>query len=156
MRRILILAAIALSAIGLLGAGDNSRRLEKLGHELICTCGCNQILMECNHVSCPASGPMRDELAAAIGKNGDNDAVLKTFATKYGPTVLAAPTTTGFNRVAWIMPFAVFVTGIIAVIMITRVWKQRTPALANGGAASLSDDLRARIRQETQEWENRQ
>jgi cytochrome c-type biogenesis protein CcmH/NrfF len=151
MRRILIISVLALSAIGLLGAGDNTRRLEKLGHNLICTCGCNQILMECNHVSCPASGPMRDELAAAIEKNTDNDAILQTFATKYGPTVLAAPTTTGFNRVAWIMPFAVFVTGMMAVIMITRVWKQRTPAMANAGSAPLSDDLRSRIRQETEE-----
>ncbi|HUS19418.1 MAG TPA: cytochrome c-type biogenesis protein CcmH [Terriglobales bacterium] len=149
-----IVVVLALSAAGLLGAQDsaNSRRFEKLGHGLICTCGCNQVLLECNHVGCPASSGMRDELAAALAKDtaGDNDAVLQTFVTKYGPTVLAAPTTTGFNRVAWIMPFAVFVTGIMAVVMITRVWKQRSiPSPAH--PARLPDDLRARIRQETEE-----
>jgi cytochrome c-type biogenesis protein CcmH len=149
--RILILIVIAAAAVGLLGAGDNTKRFEKLGHELICTCGCNQILLECNHVGCPSSSGMRDELTAALTKadGADNDAILQTFVTKYGPTVLAAPTTTGFNRVAWIMPFAVFVTGIIAVIMVTRVWKQRAPVLAAGNAP-LPDDLRSRIRQETE------
>lgn len=149
MRRILLLTVIAVSALGLLGAGD-MRRFEKLGHELICTCGCNQILLECNHVGCPSSSAMRDELTAELKKaNADNDAVLQTFVTKYGPTVLAAPTTTGFNRVAWVMPFAVFVTGIVAVVMVTRVWKQRTPTVA--GPARVNDDLRSRIRQETEQ-----
>ena len=150
MRRTLAITVIALAAMGLLGAGDNTRRFEKLGHGLVCTCGCNQILLECNHVGCPASSGMRDELTAALDKGGDNDAVLAGFVTKYGPTVLAAPTTTGFNRVAWITPFAVFITGIIAVIMVTRVWRQRAPAQA-AGPGPLTDDLRARIRQETEE-----
>ncbi len=35
---------------------------------------------------------------------------------KYGPTVLAAPTTTGFNRVAWIMPFLALVLGLLTTI----------------------------------------
>ena len=150
MRRTLAITVIALAAMGLLGAGDNTRRFEKLGHGLVCTCGCNQILLECNHVGCPASSGMRDELTAALDKGGDNDAVLAGFVTKYGPTVLAAPTTTGFNRVAWITPFAVFITGIIAVIMVTRVWRQRAPAQA-AGPGPPADDLRARIRQETEE-----
>lgn len=144
----LTLVMLALGAMILLGAGDQTRRFEKLGHELICTCGCNQILLECNHVGCPASSGMRDELKAALDKNADdNDAVLQTFVVKYGPTVLAAPTTTGFNLVAWIVPFAVFVVGIVAVVMVTRVWKQRAPLPAG---AAPSDDLRARIREETE------
>lgn len=149
-KRFLHLAAVALSALVLLGAAD-MRRFEKLGHELICTCGCNQILLECNHVGCPASSGMRDELNTAIKNTGDNDAALQTFVAKYGPTVLAAPTTTGFNRVAWIMPFAVFVTGIVAVVMVTKVWRQRAPVLAADAVAPGNDDLRARIRQETEE-----
>ncbi|MEO6120448.1 MAG: cytochrome c-type biogenesis protein CcmH [Terriglobales bacterium] len=148
-KRFLHLTAVALSAIVLLGAAD-MRRFEKLGHELICTCGCNQILLECNHVGCPASSGMRDELNTAIKKTGDNDAALQTFVVKYGPTVLAAPTTTGFNRVAWIMPFAVFITGIVAVVMVTRVWRQRASVLASASAEQV-DDLRARIRRETEE-----
>jgi cytochrome c-type biogenesis protein CcmH/NrfF len=152
MRRIPVLLLIALSAIFLLGADDagKNRRFEKLGHNLICTCGCNQILLECNHVGCPASDSMRNELAARLDKDPNNEAVLAGFVTKYGATVLAAPTTKGFDRVAWIMPFVVLVLGIITAVMVTRVWKQRTVA-APAGAKPLNDALRARIRQETEE-----
>ncbi len=152
MRRLFTLLFIALAAVGLLGAGDNTRRFEKLGHNLICTCGCNQILLECNHVGCPASDGMRNELAASLEKNTDNEVVLAGFVTKYGPTVLAAPTTKGFDRVAWITPFAVFALGIIGAIMVTRVWKQRSAlATSPAGPMPVTDELRARIRQETEE-----
>ncbi|HUQ50558.1 MAG TPA: cytochrome c-type biogenesis protein CcmH [Terriglobales bacterium] len=142
---------IAMLAIGLMGAGDKTQRFEKLGHELICTCGCNQVLLECNHVGCPSSAKMRDELSGGIAKGGDNDAVLQTFVAKYGATVLAAPTTKGFDRVAWIMPFAVFFTGIAAVVLVSRKWKQRAVlAGAMHTNATSTDDLRTRIRQETE------
>src|SRR5436190_1285211 len=127
MRRIVILLVVAGSAVGLLGAGDTSKRFEKLGHNLVCTCGCNQILLECNHVGCPSSSAMRDDLTASLDNNTDNEIVLASFVTKYGPTVLAAPTTKGFDRVAWITPFAVFVIGIVGVVMVSRAWKRRAP-----------------------------
>jgi len=52
---------------------------------------------------------------------------------KYGPTVLAAPTGTGFDRTAWIMPFAALIFGFGLVIYIVRLWKNRpAPAIADG------------------------
>jgi hypothetical protein len=35
------------------GATDSSARFDKDSHELMCGCGCNQLLGECNHVGCP-------------------------------------------------------------------------------------------------------
>lgn len=141
---------IAALAVGLLGTGNNTQRFEKLGHELMCTCGCNQILLECNHVGCPSSSKMRDELSGGIAQSRDNEDVLQRFVAKYGPTVLAAPTTKGFDRIAWIMPFAVFFTGIAAVVLLSRRWKRRTALAGRGNFAGPSaDELRGRIRQET-------
>jgi cytochrome c-type biogenesis protein CcmH len=52
---------------------------------------------------------------------------------KYGPTVLAAPTTKGFDRVAYILPFVALFLGFGLVIMIVRSWKNRpAPAIAGG------------------------
>ena len=146
------LALIALLAMLFLGA-DTDARFNKLGHQLMCMCGCNQILLECNHVGCSYSSRMRDELAAGLAR-GDNDSlILQSFVQKYGNTVLAAPTTTGFNRVAWIMPFAVFVLAIVATIWLVRAWKSRAiaqpvpqPKLDTGEL----DELRKRARQETE------
>ena len=41
------------------------------------------------------------------------------------PTVLIAPTSTGFNRVAWIMPYLALTLGIATVVLIVRAWKHR-------------------------------
>ena len=150
--RIAQLALIALLAVVFLGA-DNDARFNKLGHQLMCACGCNQVLLECNHVGCTYSDRMRDELAAGLAR-GDNDSlVLQSFVQKYGNTVLAAPTATGFNRVAWIMPFAVFVVAIILTVWLVRLWRSRAvaqPVPAPKLDAKELDDLRKKARQETE------
>ncbi len=69
--RIAQLLLVALLAMLFMGA-DTDARFNKLGHQLMCMCGCNQILLECNHVGCTYSERMRNELIAAIDK-GDND-----------------------------------------------------------------------------------
>jgi len=151
-KRILQLAVIAAMAMAFLGA-DTDARFAKLGHQLMCMCGCNQILLECNHVGCAYSERMRNELTAGLDK-GDNDSlILQSFVQKYGNTVLAAPTNSGFNVVAWIMPFAVFVLATAIAVWLVRMWKARPVAQPvaqpNLGTAEL-DALRRRAREETE------
>ena len=55
------------AGLAMLGAGDSNSRFGKLGHEMICVCGCGQILLECNHVGCPDSDRMIGELRQQIG-----------------------------------------------------------------------------------------
>lgn len=150
--RIAQLLLIAALAVVFMGA-DSDARFNSLGHQLMCMCSCNQILLECNHVGCQYSTRMRDELTAGIAR-GDNDSlILQSFVQKYGSVVLAAPTTSGFNRIAWIMPFAVFVLACALTVWLVRMWKSRalaqpvaTPKL---GAGEL-DELRKKARQETE------
>ena len=49
-----------------LGATDASSRFNDLSHRLMCTCGCAEILGECNHVGCPNSAGELNELRAGI------------------------------------------------------------------------------------------
>jgi cytochrome c-type biogenesis protein CcmH len=149
--RIAQLLLIALLAIVFLGA-DGDARFNKLGHGLMCMCGCNQVLLECNHVGCTYSERMRNELTAAIERGDSDSLVLQSFVQKYGNTVLAAPTTTGFNRLAWIMPFAVFTLAMGGVVALVRAWKSR-PAAAPAHAAMPPERLsalRERARKETE------
>jgi cytochrome c-type biogenesis protein CcmH len=126
-----ILLAAALSA--LLGAGDPATRFGEIGHKMMCICGCNQILLECNHVGCPASDGMRNELLAAVNRGDSDSLVEQSFVQKYGPTVLAAPTTKGFDRAAYIMPFAALILGFGLIGLVIRSWKNRpAPAIADG------------------------
>ena len=138
-RRKAVHAALLCAVIfTVLGAGDESARFTSLGHQLMCICGCSQILLECNHVGCPDSDGMRNELMAAVSRGDSDSLVSQAFVQKYGPTVLAAPTTTGFNRTAWIVPFAALALGLMTVVFIVRAWKNRpAPAIAEGlGPAS--------------------
>ena len=146
------LLLIAILAIGFMGA-DVDARFNKLGHQLMCMCGCNQVLLECNHVGCAYSERMRGELTASL-ERGDNDSLaLQGFVQKYGNTVLSAPTTTGFNRIAWIMPFAVFAAASALTVWLVRLWKARPVAQPvarpNLGTEEL-DELRKKARKETE------
>jgi cytochrome c-type biogenesis protein CcmH/NrfF len=155
VRRCLQTAALAVAILVFMGASDDGARFNDLGHRMMCVCGCNQILLECNHVGCTYSDKMRDQLQAALdkGANNNDDLILQGFVQEYGPTVIAAPTASGFNRVAWIMPFAVLALGITLVIYVVRSWKNRpTPALADGIAVPLGSELeefRRKARRET-------
>jgi cytochrome c-type biogenesis protein CcmH len=139
-------ALLCLAVFALLGAGDDGARFNSLGHRLMCVCGCNQILLECNHVGCTYSDRMRNELMAGLDRGENDDLTLQGFVQKYGPTVLAAPTATGFNRVAWIMPFLALVLGLLTTIFIVLAWRKRPALAAPGGVFPVSGSELERFR----------
>ena len=139
---------VSLTCLLLLGA-DNDARFNSLGHKMICACGCNQILLECNHVGCPLSDGMRNELAAGIQRGDSDDLILQSFVQKYGPTVLAAPPNIGFGRVAWIMPFVVLLLGFASAVLIVRSWKTR-PGGPSGNPLPPSSTFEDQIRRDTE------
>ena len=152
-RRLLHCALLALAVTTFAGAGDPTSRFNELGHQMMCICGCNQILLECNHVGCPDSDGMRNELMEAVNRGDSDSLVEQAFVQKYGPTVLAAPTNTGFDRTAWIVPFVALALGLTLVVMVIRAWKNRpTPAIADGlkliGGAEL-EQFREKARKDT-------
>jgi cytochrome c-type biogenesis protein CcmH/NrfF len=137
-----------------IGAGDEGARVNDLGHRMMCVCGCNQILLECNHVGCAYSERMRSELVAAV-ERGNDDLAMQSFVQKYGTTVIAAPTTKGFNRVAWIMPYMALVFGIFGVVVIVRAWRKRPLLLPADAVSAIHgaelDHFRAEARKEAGE-----
>ena len=70
---------------------------------------------------------------AAVNRGDSDSLVQQAFVQKYGPTVLAAPMTSGFDRTAWIMPFVILIAGFGLVVYVIRAWKSRpAPAIADG------------------------
>lgn len=138
---------VLLLALPLTGAGLD--RFNRLGHRMMCSCGCGQILLECNHVGCPRSDGMRNELAAGIERGDSDDLVLQGFVQKYGATILAAPTSTGFNRVAWVMPFLALGLGMAAAIFFIRRWG-RIRASQVSSPSPIESSFREQARRETE------
>jgi cytochrome c-type biogenesis protein CcmH len=97
---------------------------------------------------------MRDELSAAITSGATDEQILSSFAAKYGATVLAAPTTHGFDLVAWIAPFAVFVAAFLGTVLLVRHWSSGAKTMP---AVALTDPafqtLKQRIRRDTENSE---
>jgi cytochrome c-type biogenesis protein CcmH len=137
-----------------MGAADSSARYHDLNHRLMCTCGCAQLLGECNHVGCPSSGQELSELSADIAAGMSDQQIFSAFTAKYGATVLAAPTTQGFDLLAWIAPFAVFGAALLGTILLIRRWAGIAEAKAQSAPDIAIDDpadreRRDRIRRET-------
>lgn len=136
------------------GATDAGSRYNNLSHRTMCTCGCAQILGECNHVGCTTSTEGLAMIRSGIEAGQTNQQILDAMVAKYGATVLAAPTKSGFNLVAWIAPFAVFLAALAGTILLVRHWALGRPsygqqvAAANAPDAEL-DPLREQIRRET-------
>ena len=150
IRRIGRIVAIAVVAILTMGSADTAVRYNELGHKMMCVCGCNQILIECNHLGCPDSERMLGELRASISGGSSDDAILIAFQDKYGPTVLAAPMLTKFNVIAWIVPPAVLILGIAGTVVLVRRWRRRAAITPVSVPLPTFPAVRERIRRETE------
>jgi cytochrome c-type biogenesis protein CcmH/NrfF len=148
-------AVLALAICFSLGATDDSARFNNLSHRLMCQCGCAQLLGECDHYGCPDRDAELRELSAAVASGVSDQQILDGFAAKYGAIVLAAPTTKGFDLVAWIAPFAVFAAALLGTILLIRRWggwgaPRQAPAALAGNPQDAADEERLeKIRRET-------
>jgi len=139
-----------------LGDSDSGSRVDSLGHRLMCTCGCAQLLGECDHYGCPSRGEELALLTTTIASGQNDQQILNAFAAKYGVTVLAAPRTHGFDLVAWIAPFAVFAAALLGTILLVRRWSGISGVQAAAAASSEPTGLNPeekerleRVRRET-------
>ena len=144
------LLVVALMAALTMGFADNATRYNDLGHKMMCACGCGQLLIECNHLGCPDSGPMLDELRAALSRGDSDTAILTAFEDKYGPTILAAPMFTKFNMLAWIMPPLLLLLGIAGTVVLVRRWRLRAAARPAVHRTAQFQVMRDRVRKETE------
>jgi hypothetical protein len=84
----------ALLVVIMLGANvsatgdDGTERFDKVGHKLMCICGCGQVLVECNHVGCPDSARMTGELRKELASHAPGG-----VAGSINPAGPAGPTT---------------------------------------------------------------
>lgn len=139
MRRVSLpqlVLALALSAAVLGGfflpavrkvLGADPPSFQDLEESLTCQCGCGLTVHSCNHLQCGSAGPLREEIRAQMDLGKSKPEILSYFKSKYGEKILSAPTTTGFNVVAWVTPFALVLVGGLLVGVIIMRWTGRAP-----------------------------
>ncbi len=128
---------VAVAAVAL---ADEPVSFQEVEESLTCQCGCGLTVHSCNHVTCDSAIPLRAEIRGKIDAGESKEQIIKEFADKYGEKILSAPTTSGFNLVAWVLPFVVVGTAIAVVLLIVARWGRhaRPPQSAESPALPRS------------------
>jgi cytochrome c-type biogenesis protein CcmH len=152
-----VFAALLLAA-GLLGFASithaqQTTHAKALGQKLMCVCGCNQVLVSCNHVGCTYSHDMLRELDERVARGDSDDLILQSFVQEYGPNVLSEPPAKGFNWVAWIVPVIAPLAACYILWEVVRRWRL-TAAGAPASGSKVSAELIARAQRESHEDDN--
>ena len=122
---------------------------KELQEAIICMCGTcgRQSLTEC---TCSTAAEMRAEIAGLVAQGQTKDEVIQYYIAKYGSQEpLAAPIDKGFNRLAWLFPYAIGGIGAMTGAFMLVKWS-RQPAVARPAAPAPAEDadLQARLDQE--------
>lgn len=149
---LLAAALVVFAAPGGAQIPGSSEKAQKIGKRLMCMCGCNQVLVECNHVGCSTSTAMLKELDVRLVRNEPEDLLIQSFVQQYGEKVLAQPPAKNFNLLAWVMPFFALLMGFLVIRVLLLRWRHQAPAVAGmpGSGPEISPELLARARAETQ------
>jgi cytochrome c-type biogenesis protein CcmH len=107
--------------------------------------------------TCSFSVPTRIEIDRLIGNGMGRAQIIAFYRHKYGEKVLSAPTTEGFNILAWTMPFIALVVGGGLIVLAFGRWRSTAPLLPAGSiptpAPSFDPELRRRLEMELKEHE---
>ena len=134
----------------LAAVAQDEERYRDLGNKIQCSCGCNQILLQCNHVNCPNSAGMIRELRTAVSTYKNDEDVLNWFRHSYGMTIVVAPATHGFELMIWVVPPLIILSAFALVFFLIQQWRERATPVPAAGVDSKMDELRAKARKETE------
>ncbi|HZC45455.1 MAG TPA: cytochrome c-type biogenesis protein [Candidatus Acidoferrum sp.] len=120
---------------------------------LTCQCGCGLTVANCNMPTCGFSVPMRREIDRMIGEGKTRAQIIAFYRNQYGEKVLSAPTTEGFNLLAWTMPFIALALGGGAMAFAFGRWHTSAPSESKPGEqlASFDPELRRKLEKELEE-----
>lgn len=119
--RIFILVFALLFVLGGTAPVWAASQMADLENALMCKCDdkCGKVLINC---TCDTSKETRKTLMRKLESGLTVDQIVQQYVDQYGETVLSAPTKTGFNLSAWIMPFAALAIGGFGVRKVIRSW----------------------------------
>ena len=166
MRRLiatlLVTAAVAVASLASAAAVHTSltdpaqvKRFHSVCKRLVCQCGCNLVLDDCNHFQCGSATPMRARVDKEILEGKGDQEIINGFVEDMGLVVLSAPPTSGFNITAWILPGVLLSIAVVVILLLLRRWSTLSPAAApasagaNGAATdagSHSDQIEEELR----------
>jgi cytochrome c-type biogenesis protein CcmH len=154
---LLIGFSFALASDAAVGAAERAT-VASISQALTCQCGCGLTVANCNHPTCSFSVPIRDQIETMIGQGKTGPQIIAFYRHKFGEKVLSAPTTEGFNLLAWLMPFVAVTLGGAFIVYTASRWRTRPNQQERGEtpgpkspADSFDPELKHRLEDEIRE-----
>jgi cytochrome c-type biogenesis protein CcmF len=149
----LLLAIVSPAAVqaqdgtGIVARSAAQRQLEE---KIICMCGSSgcvrATLANCPmRPACHGHTAQTAEMQALLNGGKSVDQVLAAFVEKYGQAVLAVPSNTGFNTLAWLLPYGLGIAGLVTILLTARRWSRPAAAVAGGGETPIDPGLDRRL-----------
>ena len=133
---------LALAVVGLLAYGATrdtgprtpEERIEAISKRLACPVCQGESVYESRN---PASTQIREAIKRAVADGDQSDAeIIQEIVVAYEGEELLVPTASGVEALAWALPAAAFVIGVVGLTLAFRRWRANTAAL---GTATDAD-----------------
>ncbi|HUY26486.1 MAG TPA: cytochrome c-type biogenesis protein [Candidatus Binataceae bacterium] len=147
-----VLAILVATSFGLRRAyGADRPSAQQVSQALTCQCGCGLTVANCNMPTCGFAVPTRHEIRKMIDQGKSQVEIIGFYQRKYGEKVLSAPTTSGFNLLAWTTPFGALLLGGVLIVFTARRWHRApdpqapAPAPTDADGSPFDPELRRKL-----------
>ena len=132
---LLVLVALFLFVSPALAADQPT--VSSIGAKLQCLCGCGKTVQNCDDANCSFRDNAREVIQQALTAGQSEKQIIDNMVAQFGEQILVEPPKSGFNLVAWIVPFAALLGGAAVVGILATQWVKRGkgPPKAGGPGA---------------------
>ena len=140
---VLVTAVLAAMLLATPATASNERpTLEQLEKQVMCPT-CNQTL-ELSHA--PVADRIRAFIVERIDAGDTSDEIKDKLVAQFGERILAAPPKSGFNLLAWVLPFVGLVVAGGVILIVLRRWRRaRRQVVPDVASADIEPALEQRI-----------
>lgn len=125
-----------------------------LERELACPCPCSLDIYTCRttDVACTNSPAIHRDVVLMVDGGYTGDEIVAQLTSTYGQRIRLVPSKSGFNLVAWFLPFVAVGTGGLVIARLLHSWRRNAVQAANGTPSDIraiavqgTDDELARL-----------
>jgi cytochrome c-type biogenesis protein CcmH len=121
-----LLVAVAAVSLAQTSSTLPTEAVRRAGEKLACLCGtCKNTVGSCPMLQCHYASPVREKIAKLQALGMSDDSIAETVVKETGLQALSSPPASGFNLLAWVMPFIAIAMGLGVIY-----WFMRRPKLA--------------------------
>ncbi len=150
MKRLALVAAVALLIAPSALASDRHPTLNELENEVMCPV-CNTTLAQSDS---PAAHQIERDISARIRQGWTKTEIKISLVAEYGESILASPPKSGFNLLAWLLPLAG--VGVAALVLGIAAWSwsrgraepETMPSPSLNGQGPIDPELERRVDEE--------